>query len=87
MGRGEGGLHPSTFRRALLNLVQNARDAMPHGGILTLRGWWTAAQIHLAVDDTGQGIPAEQLPLLFTPFIPPSLKAQGSACTSVYVYK
>jgi Histidine kinase-, DNA gyrase B-, and HSP90-like ATPase len=68
MGRGEGVLHPPTFRRALLNLVQNARDAMPHGGILTLRGWWTAAQIHLAVDDTGQGIPAEQLPLLFTPF-------------------
>jgi PAS domain S-box-containing protein len=67
-GLGVGVLHPQTFRRALLNLVQNARDAMPQGGTLTLRGWRTATQIHLAVCDTGQGIPAEQLPLLFTPF-------------------
>lgn len=67
-GLGEGVLHPPTFRRALLNLVQNARDAMPQGGILTLRGWRTAARIRLAIGDTGQGIPAEQLPLLFTPF-------------------
>ena len=67
-GLGVGVLHPPTFRRALLNLVQNARDAMPQGGTLTLRGWRTATQIHLAVCDTGQGIPAEQLPLLFTPF-------------------
>jgi PAS domain S-box-containing protein len=67
-GLGVGVLHPPTFRRALLNLVQNAKDAMPQGGILTLRGWRTATQIHLAIGDTGQGIPAEQLPLLFTPF-------------------
>jgi signal transduction histidine kinase len=64
---GVGVLHPPTFRRALLNLVQNARDAMPQGGTLTLRGWRTATPIPLAIGDTGQGIPAEQLPLLFTP--------------------
>jgi signal transduction histidine kinase len=60
----------------LLNLVQNARDAMPQGGTLTLRGWRTATQIHLAVCDSGQGIPAEQLPLLFTPFH--TTKAEGT---------
>jgi PAS domain S-box-containing protein len=67
-GLGEGPLHPGTFRRALLNLVQNAIAAMPHGGTLTLRGWRTADHLHLTLCDTGQGIPADQLPLLFTPF-------------------
>jgi signal transduction histidine kinase len=52
----------------LLNLVQKARDAMPQGGTLTLRGWRTAPQIYLAIGDTGRSIPAEQLPVLFTPF-------------------
>src|SRR5207244_5238829 len=60
-------LHTSTLRRALLNLVQNALDAMPHGGTLTLRGEGTATQVQLQVHDTGSGIPAEQLPHLFEP--------------------
>ena len=61
-------LHTSTFRRALLNLVHNAREAMPRGGALTLRCQRTTSQVHLAIEDTGCGITAEQLPLLFTPF-------------------
>jgi signal transduction histidine kinase len=59
--------HASTLRRALLNLVQNALDAMPQGGTLTLRGAGTAAQVQLQVCDTGSGIPAEQLPHIFEP--------------------
>ena len=60
-------VHPSTFRRAVFNLVQNAIDAMPEGGTLTLCGQQHAAQLTLEVCDTGSGIPAEQVPLLFTP--------------------
>jgi PAS domain S-box-containing protein len=66
-GVGTVALHTSTFRRALLNLVDNAREAMPRGGTLTLRCQRTASQVHLAIADTGAGIPVEQLPLLFTP--------------------
>src|SRR5262249_36001638 len=62
---GEIGLHQSAFRRALLNLVQNAIDAMPQG--VTLCGHHTTAQLTLEVRDTGIGIPAEQLPRLFMP--------------------
>ena len=60
-------VHPSTFRRALLNLVQNALDAMPEGGTLTLRGAVTATHVQLQVCDTGSGIPAEQLAQIFEP--------------------
>jgi len=61
-------LHGNTFRRALLNLVQNAIDAMPQGGRLTFYGRYEGTQVRLEVRDTGNGIPADQLPLLFTPF-------------------
>src|SRR5262245_12094895 len=60
-------LHPSTFRRALLNLVQNALDAMPQGGTLTVRGQRTTTHVQLQVQDTGSGIPAEQLTTIFEP--------------------
>ena len=61
-------VHRNAFRRVLLNLIQNAMDAMPQGGTLTIRGARTTSEIHLEIQDTGSGIPVEQLPLLFTPF-------------------
>jgi signal transduction histidine kinase len=60
--------HPSTFRRALLNLVQNAVEAMPQGGTLTLRGQGMGSQVQLEITDTGSGIPEDQLSRLFTPW-------------------
>jgi PAS domain S-box-containing protein len=59
--------HASTLRRALLNLVQNAADAMPQGGTVTLSGQSTATQVQLRVQDTGSGIPAEGLGKIFEP--------------------
>ena len=52
--------HASTLRRALLNLVQNAVEALPPGGTVTLAGQGTATHVQLRVHDTGRGIPAEQ---------------------------
>jgi signal transduction histidine kinase len=60
-------LHLSTFRRVLLNLVQNALDAMPQGGTLRLRGRQQAATVHLDVCDTGIGIPQEHITRIFEP--------------------
>jgi two-component system sensor histidine kinase AtoS len=60
-------LHASTLRRAVLNLVQNALDAMPQGGTLTLEGQGTATQVQLHVRDTGSGIPAAHLEQIFEP--------------------
>jgi two-component system sensor histidine kinase HydH len=64
---GPAAFHANTLRRALLNLVQNAAEAMPQGGVVTLAGHGTADQVQLQIRDTGSGISAEQLPHLFEP--------------------
>jgi PAS domain S-box-containing protein len=64
---GHVALHVFTFRRAILNLLTNALEAMPNGGHLTLAGQRTASHLVLAVQDTGMGMTAEELPRLFTP--------------------
>jgi len=73
---GGGAFHNSTLRRAVLHLVQNALDAMPTGGTLTLAGQGTATQVQLQVRDTGSGIPADTLPQLFDPLY--TTKSEGT---------
>jgi signal transduction histidine kinase len=65
---GQVKLHQNTFRRVLTNLMQNAIDAMPQGGKLTLCGRQAGSWACLAVQDTGEGIPADQQSQLFVPF-------------------
>jgi signal transduction histidine kinase len=59
--------HLNTLRRALLNLVQNAVEATPAGGALTLTGQGMVTHVRLELRDTGSGIPAVQLARIFEP--------------------
>jgi PAS domain S-box-containing protein len=59
--------HASTLRRAMLNLVQNALDAVAKGGMVSITGQGTATQVQLQVCDTGSGIAAERLEHIFEP--------------------
>jgi two-component system sensor histidine kinase HydH len=59
--------HANTLRRAVLNLLHNALDAMPQGGTLTLAGQGTATQVQVQVQDTGSGVPATLLEQIFVP--------------------
>jgi signal transduction histidine kinase len=57
------------FIRVLCNLIKNAREAMPNGGILTISTDLVDEQVVIQISDTGVGIPAELLPKLFEPFV------------------
>ena len=74
---------PTQLHQILLNLCVNARDAMPHGGTLTLEAQRMDVDaayassipdarpgkyVALRVRDTGSGIPPEILDRIFDPF-------------------
>jgi signal transduction histidine kinase/DNA-binding response OmpR family regulator len=58
----------SEIREALVNLVFNAVDAMPHGGAVTLRAVENEETVTLEVKDTGTGMGGEQKSKCFEPF-------------------
>lgn len=56
------------LRQAVVNLLINALQAMPHGGELRLSTAWSSSgrdEILVAIQDTGCGISPEHLPRLF----------------------
>ncbi|MDQ6765971.1 MAG: cyclic nucleotide-binding domain-containing protein [Verrucomicrobiota bacterium] len=57
------------FTRVLCNLIKNAREAMPDGGILAFSSELAGNDVILRLSDTGCGIPAEIIPRLFEPFV------------------
>jgi signal transduction histidine kinase len=59
---------PHLLRRAVLNLVLNAIDAMPRGGTLTIIAASDQQALELEVSDTGPGFSEEALRKAFEPF-------------------
>jgi two-component system, NtrC family, nitrogen regulation sensor histidine kinase NtrY len=59
---------PAQLHRALQNLVLNALDAMPDGGVLTVRTGYSEGAVRLEVSDTGSGLTTEECERLFTPY-------------------
>lgn len=56
------------LQQVFLNLFLNARDAMPGGGTLRIVSFRQENRAVVEVQDTGEGIPAENLARIFDPF-------------------
>jgi PAS domain S-box-containing protein len=91
-------MEPEQFKQALINLVKNARDAMPSGGTIKIAthnqcvqkggaaGIKAGDYAVMEVSDAGIGIPPEAMEHLFEPFFTtkPKGKGAGLGLSSVY---
>ncbi len=56
------------LRQVFLNMISNARHAMPDGGKLTIKTMAKGDNIHIEVTDTGMGIREEDIDKIFDAF-------------------
>ncbi|MDJ0820841.1 MAG: PAS domain-containing protein [Paracoccaceae bacterium] len=86
-------LDPAGFQSAIVNVVVNARDAMPDGGKLTIEtrnvvfdadaaaafeGLTTGPYLAVTITDTGKGIAPELLARVFEPFVSTKAMSTGT---------
>jgi two-component system, cell cycle sensor histidine kinase and response regulator CckA len=94
-------IEPGQFEQVLLNLVVNARDAMPQGGSVTIivepveigggdarryPGAPEGAFARISVVDTGGGIDPEMQPHIFEPFFTTKSPSKGTGLGLSIVY-
>jgi len=92
---------PSQMEQVIINLCVNARDAMPHGGRITIEtrnvqidGFAASRRpsvnpgryVRMAVSDTGIGISKGLLPHIFEPFFTTKEPAKGTGLGLATVY-
>ncbi len=69
-------LDKDKLKQAFLNLVTNALEAMPGGGVLRIKAESAEDEVRLTFRDSGKGIPPEQMNDIFEPFF--TTKGEGA---------
>lgn len=91
----------SQIEQMVMNLVINARDAMPDGGTLTIKtriaslddgslpilaGIRSGSYVHLSISDTGTGIPSGYIDRIYEPFFTTKEVGKGTGLGLAMVY-
>jgi two-component system, NtrC family, sensor kinase len=66
------------LQQVFLNLLMNARDAMPSGGMLEVRTYAQNGSVEVEITDTGIGIRPEDLHRIFDPFFTTKASGRGT---------
>jgi CheY-like chemotaxis protein len=85
-GLGLVSANPHQIGQVIMNLVVNARDAMPQGGRLTIETANVSQVVMLAVSDTGCGMDNETRARLFEPYFTTKEPGRGTGVGLVTVY-
>jgi len=65
------------MKRVFVNLIQNAIEAMPRGGMLTIIGRESNGNLEICFRDTGVGMTKENMERLWGPFFTTKAKGMG----------
>ncbi|HOE10619.1 MAG TPA: ATP-binding protein [bacterium] len=78
-------LDPNLFQQVLLNILLNAQEAMPQGGTIRIRTRrFSAREIAVEIQDTGVGIPPDNLQHIFDPFFTSKDSGSGLGLSVVH---
>ena len=72
------------IKQAILNVVINGIQAMPHGGTLTVAAWQDEEAVHLEIHDGGAGIPAEVHEKVFELYFTTKTSGTGIGLAETY---
>jgi signal transduction histidine kinase len=69
---------PQLLKRVLINLINNSIQAMPNGGELSIKAYFfNQKEFEVIVADSGEGIPDDIKPKIFTPLFTTKSSGQG----------
>ncbi len=69
---------PSQINQVLLNLFTNAAQAITGAGKILIKTWADESHIHISVQDTGKGMPADVVKKIFDPFFTTKPVGEGT---------
>lgn len=76
-GTAEAAIAPDALKQVLINLVQNAQEAMADGGAIQITGRAADGRVTMTVADRGPGIPEDILARIFDPFFTTKGEVRG----------